>query len=105
MNQTPVFLISQLTDVKVRQNFKALDDFLKNELNLTGFKFFTVDFAGAEPHHKFQHNMGFVPKDVLLTSKTGVGVVSFNQDLTDAQTLDMTVTGACSIRFIAGTFG
>lgn len=105
MNQRPVLIISQLKDAQLQQNFRSLQDFFDKELVFTGFKFFTLTFLGAEPHHKFQHNMGFVPQDILLTSKTGSGVVTFNQDLTDNSTMDLTVTGPCVIRFIAGTFG
>ncbi len=104
-NQTPDFLLNQLTDPKVRDAFRKLNDFLKGELPFTGFRFFTASFKGPELHHRFPHGLSFTPADVLVTSKTGVGVVTFNQDLTDAQDLDITVTGACDIRFIAGTFG
>ncbi len=99
------FFIDQLTDPNARENFVKLQDFLDREALFTGFRHFEVTLPSAELHHRFVHNLGFSPKDILLTSTQGVGVVTFNQDLTSSSELDLTVTGACVVRFIAGTFG
>lgn len=103
--QTPDFLLSQLTDPKVRDAFRKLSTFLNGELPFTGFRFFTKTYTGPATHDKFPHGLNFTPQDIVLTSKTGVGVVTFNQDLTDSIDIDITVTDACVLRFIAGTFG
>jgi len=100
----PQLFTSQITDKFIRTNFQKISDFFVTLSIFANFRAFEVEFKGAESHHKFTHGLGFLPKDVLITSKTGVGGVTFNQELTTADTLDMTATDACVVRFLAGAF-
>lgn len=105
MSQAPEFVIDRITDQVVRDNFRKLKEFMDSELVFSGFRKFEITFTAAEPHHRLPHGLGFLPKDIVLTSRIGSGVVSFNQDLSTTTELDLTSTGACVVRFIAGSFG
>lgn len=99
------FLVSEIKDYYVKQNFDRLNNYLRdNNLITSSFKHFEVPFTAAVVNFKFEHNLGYQPKDVWQTSKTGAGVVTFNFDNFTTQFIDITVTGACVVRFFAGTY-
>lgn len=104
LQDVPKLFVSQIVDTYSRENFRKIGDFFRQLSLFSNFKVFTLSFTAAEDHHKFTHNLGFLPKDIIVTSKTGSGTVTFNQDLSDTINLDITATGACEIRFLAGAF-
>lgn len=64
-----------------------------------------LEFLSAQTNAKIPHGLGFKPLDVMQTSLIGAGVtVTFNYDLFDTETIDITVSGACSIRFFIGAY-
>ena len=104
MSKQPELAVNQVPEVFTRENFRRLKDFFALEVAFLGFRFFTFEFKTAESGRKFNHNLGFLPKDIVLTSKTGPGVVTFNQDLTTKDELSISSTDAAIIRFLAGSF-
>lgn len=104
LRDIPQLFTSQIQDTYARENFRKITDFFRLIVLFSNFKQFETTFDAAQAHVKFQHNLGFTPKDILLTSKTGAGTVQFNQELSDDTQIDLTVTGACTVRFIAGAF-
>ena len=100
----PTLNINDIQDEKVRKNFENLMTFLRKESPLLGFRFFSVTFQGAVANYKYPHNMGFQPKDIVVTSQIGSGSVSFNYGNFDATNLDLTATGPVTVRFFAGTY-
>lgn len=105
----PRLNISNIPDIIIRRNFEALRDFFSSQTPLLGFKFFTIVFTSAQDEGKYPHNLGFQPKDIIVTSQTGLGDVIFNYDLFDSNNLNITVTGIVTesgpttVRFFAGT--
>ena len=106
----PRFSISEIADQYIRRNFERLRDHLSQESPLLGFRHFELVFTSPQSHFKLKHNLGFLPKDVILTSQLGSGSVVFNTPLATADSLDLTVSGAITpqtpytIRFFAGTY-
>lgn len=105
----PEFSISEIADIYIRKNFERLRDFLNNEPNLDGFRAFQVTFTATNTAFKFTHRLGFLPKDVIITSLTGTGTVVFNYSRFTATELDLTIGGTVSttaptvVRFLVGT--
>lgn len=106
---TPKLAITEIVDEYIRKNFEKLADYIKKENPLKGFRSFEVKFEKTEANKKFSHGLGFVPKDVFLTSILGTGSVQFNYANFTATELDLTITGTVStavpttIRFLVGT--
>lgn len=106
----PTLAISQISDRYSQENFQQLQDYLRTESVFLGFKFFEVSFTSTADHYKFKHNLGFLPKDVLITSQIGSGSLAVNSSLATADSLDFTISGTVTkdnpltVRFLAGTF-
>jgi hypothetical protein len=97
-------LLREITDPYVRENFSRIRDYVRLQHQLEGFKHYEITITGAQTHFKFPHNLGFQPKDVLVTSLTGAGSVSWNYDLFDRTNLNLSTTGSCVIRAFIGTY-
>lgn len=106
----PQFFLGQLSDQYDRQNWQMLRDYLNSESLFQGFKAFQVVFTSSADHYKFKHNLGFLPKDVVVTSQVGSGTFQVNSSLATADSLDFTISGTVTqanpltVRFLAGTF-
>lgn len=98
-------ILKDLTDPYIQENFLRLQNFLNNDIFLNSeLKFFEVTFSAAATNFKFKHNLGYLPKDAWLTGQSGTATVSFNHSLFSDQFLDITVSAATTIRFLAGRF-
>jgi hypothetical protein len=100
------FLLREISDTYIRKNFELLRDFFANEAALLRgqFKFIEITVPSAQANYKVAHSLGFQPKDVLVTSLTGAGAVTWNYSLFDRDNLDLTTTGACVIRAFIGAY-
>ena len=97
--------LAQLKDMPTQEAFKRLSEYINNSNILAGeFKHFEVKFPGADPAYKFTHNLGFTPKDIIITSISGNGVLTFNVDESNNKTITLTVSGSCTARFLLGTY-
>lgn len=104
MTGVPTFFVTEIGDTYVKENFRKLKDFLSTESVFVGFRVFEVVFKAAETNRKLSHGLGFLPKDLIITSQIGAGTVTFNQALTTRDELVLSSTDACTVRFLAGTF-
>lgn len=102
---TPTLNSNNISDPTLRQNFTNLLAYFKAQGQLDGFAFMEQIFTKAQSNFRVSHSLGAIPTDVLLTQLTGPGSVSFNFGLFDAQFLDITVSGACRVRFFYGVQG
>lgn len=95
----------EIEDKYSRENFFRLKNFFDAETFLKGeWEFFEIVIPGAFTNYRFKHNLGFQPKDVLVTSTIGVGTAVFNYELFDKLFLDITTTGAVTLRVFVGRF-
>jgi hypothetical protein len=107
----PEFQLNEIADLYIRKNFERLRDFFRDEPTLDSMRGYTLTFTAAQANKKVSHSLGFQPKDILITSKTGDGTVIFNNSSFTATDLDITISGAVStsnptvVRFLVGTIG
>lgn len=104
----PISLFTEASDGKVRENFKRLQDFIKDLVAqpfLKGtFKFLTFSHDTAESNIKVPHGLGFKPEDVVVTSAIGSLSYTLNYSSFDENFLDITTTGSgtLTLRMFAG---
>lgn len=95
---------ARLTDEATRELlFRLLQYVERNDLLSFGFRFMEVSLADAATH-TVPHTLGFVPKDLILTGKSGAGNATFNYDSFTKTTLSITTTGTCVLRLLVGTY-
>lgn len=99
-------LVQEISDERLRENFKRIQsEFTEKQVILKGeWKFFEIIFTVAVTNFKQKHLLGFLPKDIIQTSLTGTGVLTWNYDLFDKINLDITVTGPCKVRAFVGSY-
>lgn len=99
-------LVKEIEDERSRENFKRLQKELTvDQVILKGqWKFFEIVFDGAVTNFKVKHLLNFVPKDVIQTSLIGAGALTWNYTLFDRVNLDITTTGACTVRAFVGAY-
>jgi hypothetical protein len=96
---------SFIQDSDVKSALEQIESYVNVQPFLKGeFKFYSISITGAVTNYKFPHNLGFVPKDVLVTSVIGSSP-TWNYSLFDATNLDITVAGTTVIRAFIGRYG
>lgn len=94
----------QIQDSGSREAFKVLKSTLAVEpLIVSGFKLIEIAFKGAGTF-QVAHGLGFQPTDVLQSSLTGGGALTWNYDKFDGTNLNITVTGPCTVRAFVGAY-
>lgn len=105
MISLPEFILKDLDDAYVRENFKRLGMFFQDFPLFRGeWKFFEITTTKAETNLKVFHGLGFKPLDVIQTSITGAGAITFNYALFSEESLDITTTDACVVRCFIGAY-
>lgn len=99
-------LVKETTDEITRENMKRLQrELTETQVILKGeWKFFTISFLSAVTNFKYPHKFGFVPHDIIQTSLKGAGALTWNYDLFDNVNLNITTTGACTVRAFVGSY-
>lgn len=93
----------EITDNFIQENFRRLETFLLNQILLkANWRFIELTFTAAVTNYKYKHNLNFTPRDVIQTSKTGSGSITWNYASFDETNLDITTTGACVVRAYVG---
>jgi hypothetical protein len=100
----PNFFRVEIADEYARENFRMLRDYMLLESPFQGFQHFEITLTAAVTNFRYRHSLGFQPKDIIQTSLTGTGVATWNYNLFNDTYLDLTTTGACTVRLFAGTF-
>ena len=99
--------IKEIVERFTQENFDKIQKFFNEDPFIKGhFKHFEITFTQAETNFKFPHQLGFQPKDVIQTSLTGAGSLTWNYSSInwDATNLDITVTDACVVRAYIGRY-
>lgn len=105
MTILPEFIFKDIDDPFIRENFKRLTLFIKAFPLFRGnWAFQEKTFTGAVTNLNIVHGLGFKPTDVIQTSKTGAGAITFNYSSFDSININVTTTGACVVRFFIGAY-
>ena len=102
--RNPILLINEIAELYIRKNFEILQKYFDDENQLLGFKHVEFSVDAAVVNYKIPHQLGYVPRDLIRTRKTGAGSVTFNRHLFDTENIDITTTGAAKVRLFAGTY-
>ena len=89
--------------LELRENFRMIVEYLRANRSLVGFRHLEITLDSAVTNYKHPHGLGFQPKDIVQTSKTGAGAITWNYDNFDTTHIDLTTTGACVVRAYVGT--
>jgi hypothetical protein len=95
--------LTQIGDRYVRDAFEGIQKFIRANMQPSSFKHFEIEFEGAVTNFTYPHGLGVIPTDVIQTSKTGAGAVTWNYELFDRENLNITTTGACTVRAYIGS--
>ncbi len=99
-------LVQETKDEIQRENMRRLqEEFTLNQVILKGgWRFITLKFDAAVTNFKYKHLLSFVPHDIIQTSLIGAGALTWNYSLFDRTNLDITTTGACTVRAFIGSY-
>lgn len=98
------FLLKEMDEDSIKQNFELVQSKFKDQKLLMEWEFFDISFDAAVTDRMFKHNLGYQPKDVLVTRLTGPGALTFEYDKFNQSFIKITTTGACRARFFVGTY-
>ncbi len=99
----PVLNVIDIRDPVIQRNFQNLISYFNAQNQLLNFQFTEQNLADGQTL-TITHNLGFVPKDIIVTKLVGTGPVTFNLSKFTTSTLSLTATKACVIRFYYGTY-
>lgn len=100
--------LDRIEDRYVREVIQRIREDLNNQVFLNGeWKFFELEFTSDITNFKISHKLGYTPKDIVQTSLTGTGTLTYNYSEFDVNNLDMTTASTDSasplvVRFFAG---
>ena len=98
-------ILKDIEDEYVRENFFRLSEYVKRDsIRKPLWKFFEITFEAGGTDIEYPHNLGYIPKDVLVTSCSNNENVVFNYDEFTRTHLVMSPSGACTVRFFAGRY-
>lgn len=98
------FLLAEISDVYIRQNFERLRDYFSGfALGNGKFQFVEIEVTAAG-RSTYRHTLGFVPKDVIQTRLTGTGALTWEYDSFSSQQLVLTTTGPLKVRAFVGSY-
>jgi hypothetical protein len=105
MISLPEFILKDIDDEFIRENFKRLTLFLQKFPFFRGeWVFIEKTFTAAATNLNIAHGLGFKPTDIILTSTIGAGAVTFNYSSFTDTNINVTVTNSCVIRFFVGAY-
>lgn len=97
-------LTKEIKDPATLEAIEGIFEFLsQHPLVKTYWEHYVFETDVAVTKARVRHNLAVVPKDIVLTFKTGAGNVSFDYEDFDGEYIRVTTTGAAKIRFLAGT--
>ena len=102
-------LLSEIQDKTIREDFQRVKNFIDGSHILkANLKFLTLDHTvtSSPETFLFPHNLGYTPKDIVVTSAIGSPTYVWNYSAFDSTNLSITITGAAKLqlRFFAGTY-
>lgn len=98
--------INDVQDPKAQENFRRLQEFLREFPLFKGaFQFRVFELAGTSYPQKvtYMHRLGFMPKDLLVTSIIG-GAVTWHYDEFTATNVVATITAPATVRAFVGAY-
>lgn len=97
--------IKDIKDVVVRRMAELIVSFVESKKILNGdWAFFEISFTEAVSEYKHRHGLKYTPRDVIQTSISGSGSVTWLFDKFDQDYVYVTATGPCTVRSFIGKY-
>lgn len=101
----PFLFRKEIEDEYAQENFRRIGDFYASDpFTRSNFEFITITTSGAVTNYKFPHRLGFQPLDVIMTHNLNNVTVTFNYSKFDSVNLDITTSGATTLRLFVGRY-
>ena len=101
----PKLLTKDIEDKTVDENFSLIANYFVNEpVANMDLHFLEITAAGAVTNYKFQHGLGFTPKDIIITQNYNNVTFTVNWPQTNSTDLVFTTSGATTIRALVGRY-
>ncbi len=98
-------VLSEITDEKLRKILEDIISGVNSEPFISSqFKFIEINILKAETNYKVRHGLGFLPKDAIVTYKSGSGTYDVKYDLFTADHIVLSTTGPVSLRMFVGRY-
>ena len=97
--------VPEVQDPVAKENFNRVREYIQEDVfdRFEG-KHFEIDLGGAVTNWTYPHHLGFQPKDIIQTSLTGAGALTWNYDSFTREYLNITTTAACTVRAFIGRY-
>ena len=94
-NKNPSLEITAIADLVLRRNFEQLRNYFDLNGQFDGFKLLEFTVTKNETNLKIEHNLGYIPKDVIVSRLIGptAAIFTVNHGKNTTTQLDITVTG------------
>lgn len=89
-------LFHDIKDNSVRDNFRRLKNYMNEQKQFVGFQLLEFSVVSTGTNVLINHNLGFQPKDAVLTSVVGDGTIALNYGNFTNKAIDITVGGTVS---------
>lgn len=96
------FYLDQIEDPIIKENFEKLRVYLTDLEFLSQLKFFEFQVKNPSPDYRFKHNLGFLPKDVIITN-VSLGTATPNFNSINKDYVSLNVSDPCVIRMLLGS--
>lgn len=101
----PKLFRKEIEDQYIQENFKRLMDYgAQNPLDRSNFQFISIEIPEAVSNFKFRHGLGFTPLDVIIMQNSNNVSITFNYSKFDSNELDITASGATTLRCLIGRY-
>jgi hypothetical protein len=98
-------ILNEIEDEKIRAIVRNIISDVNAEPFISSqFKFIEMNILKAETNYKVRHGLGFLPKDVIVTYKSGSGTYDIKYDLFTADHIVLSTTGPVSLRMFVGRY-
>ena len=96
----------QIEDVWVREGMQYLYERLLAEAIISSrFSFFEYTFDGAVSDIQVRHNLGYIPKDIIVTGvNPQAGAFTYKAELSTTSTITVSTSAACVVRLFMGNY-
>lgn len=104
------FNLDKISDPYVREIMQRIREEFKNQAILRAeWRHIELTFVDNVTNFLYPHNLGFMPKDLFETARTGTGAISYNMEDFDATNINVTTTGTSIadplvVRFFVGRY-
>lgn len=98
-------ILKDIEDEYVRENFFRIAEYSKKDnIRKPLWTFFEITFSDGGTNIRYPHRLGFLPKDIIVTRVTNGENVVFEFDSFTTTHFVLSPSGACTVRFFAGTY-